>query len=100
MAKQSDRSGIGQRLKRGADVVPWALLVRGGMVVGKRWSALSSKERARLAALLRESRGRVSNLSTRERLELRKLARKLDLRGMSRELMPLVRRGKRSRRRR
>ena len=100
MAKQSDRSEIGQRLKRGAQAVPWALLLRGGMVVGKRWSALSSKERARLAQLLRESRGRVSNLSTRQRLELRKLARKLDLRGMGRELMPLVRRGKRSRRQR
>jgi hypothetical protein len=88
------------RLRRGADAVPWALLLRGGMIVGKRWSALSAKERARLAALLRESRGRVGNLSTRQRLELRKLARKLDLKGMSRELMPLDRGGKRSRRRR
>jgi hypothetical protein len=100
VAKQSDGSEIGQRLKRGADAVPWALLLRGGMIVGRRWTALSSKERARLAQLLRESRGRVRNLSTRQRLELRKLARKLDLKGMSRELMPLVRGGKRSRRRR
>jgi hypothetical protein len=95
VAKESE-----SRLKRGAQAVPWALLLRGGMIVGKRWSALSSKERARLAQLLRESRGRVGNLSTRQRLELRKLARKLDLRGVGRELMPLVRRGKRSRRRR
>jgi hypothetical protein len=76
------------------------MLLRGGMIVGKRWSALSAKERARLAQLVRESRGRMGNLSTRQRLELRKLARKLDLRGMSRELMPLVRGGKRPRRRR
>jgi hypothetical protein len=48
---------------------------------------------------LRESRGRLSNLSTRQRLELRRLARKLDLKGMGRELRPLVRGGKRSRRR-
>jgi hypothetical protein len=100
VAKSSDRSEIGQQLKRGAGAMPWALLLRGGMIVGKRWSALSAKERARLAQLLRESRGRVSNLSTRQRVELRKLARKLDLRGMSRELMPLVRGGKRSRKRR
>jgi hypothetical protein len=46
---------------------------------------------------LRESRGRLSNLSTRQRLELRRLARKLDLKGMGRELRPLVRGGKRSR---
>jgi hypothetical protein len=88
------------RLKRGAGAVPWAVLLRGGMIVSRRWSALSGKERARLAALLRESRGRLSNLSTRQRLELRKLARKLDLKGMSRELMPLVRGGKRTRKRR
>jgi hypothetical protein len=79
--------------------VPWALLLRGGVIVGRRWSALTAKERARLAQLLRESRGRLSNLSTRQRLELRRLARKLDLKGMGRELRPLVRGGKRSRRR-
>jgi hypothetical protein len=85
---------------RTAGAVPWALLLRGGVIVSRRWSALSSKERERLAQLLRQSRGRVNNLSTRQRLELRKLARKLDLKSMSRELMPLVRGGKRSRRRR
>lgn len=79
--------------------MPWALLLRGGVIVGRRWSALTAKERARLAQLLRESRGRLSNLSTRQRLELRRLARKLDLKGMGRELRPLVRGGKRSRRR-
>ena len=93
--KQSD-----SRLKRGAGAVPWAVLLRGGMIVGRRWTALSAKERARLAELVRTSRGRVSNLSTRQRLELRKLARKLDLKGMSREIVPLVRGGKRGRRRR
>jgi hypothetical protein len=38
-----------------------------------------------------ESRGRVSNLSLKQRAELRKLARKLDLKGMGRELWPLFR---------
>ena len=99
MARESDRSQVGD-LKRRARAVPWALLLRGVVIVGRRWSALSSKERVRLAQLLRESRGRARNLSTRQRLELRKLWRKLDLNGMSRELMPLVRGGKRSRRRR
>ena len=100
MAKESDRSEIGQRIKRVAEAVPWALLLRGGMIVGRRWSALSSKERARLAHLLRQSRGRLGNLSTRQRLELRMLVRKLDLKGMGREVRPLVRGGKHSRRRR
>jgi hypothetical protein len=99
VAKQRDPSDIGRRIKRGADSVPWALLLRGGVIVGKRWNALTAKERARLATLLRESHGRLSNLSTRQRLELRRLSRKLDLKGMGRELRPLVRGGKRSRKR-
>jgi len=88
------------KLKSGVEAVPWAMLLRGGVIVGKRWSALSAKERARLAQLVRESRGRVGNLSVKQRMELRKLARKLDLKGIGRELMPLVRRGRRGRKRR
>ena len=88
------------RVKRTAGAVPWTAVLSGVMIVGKRWSALSAKERARLSELIRESRGRVSNLSIKQRLELRKLARKLDLKGMGSELLPLVRGGKRGRKRR
>jgi hypothetical protein len=80
--------------------VPWALLLRAVMVVGKRWTTLSSKERARFTQLVRQSRGRASNLSVKQRLELRKLARKLDLKGIARDLGPLARGGGRGRRRR
>jgi hypothetical protein len=75
------------------DALPWAMLARAGLVVGKRWTALSGTERARLAALVRNSRGRTGNLKVRERAELRKLVRKLDLKGAGRELMPLFRGG-------
>ncbi len=89
---------MGQR----AGAVPWARLVRGGVLISRRWSALSGKERQRLASLLRESRGSARNLSRRQRLQLRKLVRKLDLKGLGRELGPLVRgesrRGRRARR--
>jgi hypothetical protein len=71
--------------------VPWAMLARAGMVLGRRWTALSAKERSRLATLLRNSRGRTANLSARERSELQKLVRKLDLKGAGRELLPLLR---------
>jgi hypothetical protein len=77
--------------------VPWAVLLRGGVIVGKRWAALSAKERTRFTQLVRQSRGRIGNLSVKQRLELRKLVRKLDLRGISRELLPLVRGGGRGR---
>jgi hypothetical protein len=86
-------------VKRTVGALPWAVLLRGGAIVGKRWTALSAKERAQLAQLMRESRGRVSNLSAKQRLELRKLGRKLDLKGMGRELLPLVRGGRRGGRR-
>lgn len=90
------------RLKSTVGAVPWLAIARGAMIVSKRWNALSGKERARLAELVRESRGRVSNLSVRQRLELRKLAGKLDLRGMAGELTSLWRggRGRRGRKRR
>jgi hypothetical protein len=78
------------KLKRTAKAVPWAALLQGTMIVGRRWASLSEKERARFTELVRRSRGRVRNLSTKERLELRKLAHKLDVRGMGRDLAPLV----------
>jgi hypothetical protein len=89
-------------LKSTVGAVPWLAIARGAMIVSKRWNALSGKERARLAELVRESRGRVSNLSVRQRLELRKLAGRLDLKGMASELRSLWRggRGRRGRKRR
>jgi hypothetical protein len=60
--------------------LPWALVLQAGLVVGKRWRALSTSDRARIARLLRDSGGRPANLRPKERKELRKLAGKLDLR--------------------
>jgi hypothetical protein len=79
--------------------LPWAGLLRAGVVVGKRVGTLSKKERARLGQLLRDSKGWPGNLQEKERRELRKLIAKLDVRGLGRDLMPLVRGGRRRRRR-
>ena len=70
--------------------LPWAALLQGGLVVGRRIGDLSEKDRARLTLLLRESRGWPGRLGSKQRAELRKLIGKLDTRRMSRELMPLV----------
>jgi hypothetical protein len=67
--------------------LPWLMMLQAGVVVGRRWSALSEKERAQLARILRDSRGRRGNLSVKQRYELRRLAHKLDLKGAGRELM-------------
>ena len=81
-----------------AKALPWAALLQLGVAFGKRWRSLSERDRARLTGLVRESGGRLGNLSSKERKELRKLAGKLDLKGMGRELLAL--RGGRRRKRR
>jgi|CZKG01.1.fsa_nt_gi hypothetical protein len=85
----------GSRLK----ALPWAALLQAGVVIGNRWRSLSEKERARLGTLARDSRGRLGNLSEKERKELRRLAGKLDLKGMVRDLVPIARGGRKRRRR-
>jgi hypothetical protein len=81
-------------VKSTVGAVPWLTVARVAMVVSRHWNALSTKERARLAQLVGESRGRASNLSGKQRSELAKLARKLDLKGLGRDLWPLVRGGR------
>jgi hypothetical protein len=76
--------------------LPWLAMLQASVILGERWRALSDKDRARIARLLRESRGRMGNLSVKERAELRGLVGKLDLKGAGPELAALLR----SRRRR
>jgi hypothetical protein len=76
-------------VKSTVGAVPWLAFARAAMIVNRHWNSLSSKERAHLAQLVGESRGRVGNLSSKQRAEVRKLARKLDLLGMGRELIAL-----------
>jgi hypothetical protein len=93
-AKREQKS----RLDRVKDV-PWALLLQIGVVLGKRWRSLSAKDRARLTELTRESRGRLGNLSARERKELKKLLGKLHPKRTARELVLLTRARRRRKRR-
>jgi hypothetical protein len=78
--------------------LPWAAALQAGMVLRSRWRGLSQKDRDRLIRLMRDSRGRLSNLSGRERSELRRLVAKADLKGIGRDLLAL--RGRRGRKRR
>lgn len=72
--------------------LPWLGMLQVGIAFGERWRSLSEKERARLTGLLRESGGRVGNLTGRERKELRKLAGKLDVKGLGGDLAGLLKR--------
>jgi hypothetical protein len=78
--------------------LPWAAALQAAMVLLTRWKSLSQKDRDRLIRLIRDSRGRLSNLSSRERGELRRLVRKADLKGIGRDLLAL--RGRRRGRKR
>jgi hypothetical protein len=86
------------KLKRVKDL-PWALLLQMGLVLGRRWRSLSAKDRARITRLTRESQGRLSNLSEKQRKELKKLVGKLDPKGTGRDLVLLTRARRRRKRR-
>jgi alpha-ketoglutarate-dependent taurine dioxygenase len=68
------------RLVTRGRAIPWLALYESGKWIyghGKRaWENLDPPERERLGGLLRKSKGRRSNLSARERDELRSLVRK------------------------
>jgi hypothetical protein len=95
MFRSSKTSSSKAKSKRErAKALPWATLLQAFVVVRKHWRSLSEKDRARLAALARDSRGRWGNLNAKERAELRKLAGKLDLKGAARDVAGLARGGR------
>jgi hypothetical protein len=77
--------------------LPWAALLQVVLAAGERWRRLSDRDRARLKRLVRDSRGRVGHLNSKERNELRKLVRKLDLKGMGRDVVAPLRAARRKR---
>jgi hypothetical protein len=63
------------------------------MVIARdHWQKLTPGERAHLSALVRKSRGRPGNLTSRERGDLRRLAAKLDLPALGRTAGPVAQR--------
>jgi hypothetical protein len=91
---RSSRSSKPKSKRERAKALPWAALLQSIVVVGRSWRALSEKDRARITAIARESRGLWGNLSAKERAEVRKLAGKLDLEGIARDMTGLARRGR------
>lgn len=77
--------------------LPWLVVLEAVLAAREHWSRLTPAERARLQHLVVASRGRKGNLTRREQLELRKLARKLDLQGLGRNVVPRLTRSRRRR---
>ncbi len=78
---------------------PWTLIITTLFALERRRRALDRAERARLAALLRNSRGLPGRLTREERTELRLLIARLDPVGAGRDVLPLIGRMRLPRRR-
>lgn len=78
---------------------PWLVLIQAALAARERWAVLEPAERTELARLIRTTRGRPANLTPLEKAELRRLIGRLDLPGLGKDLLPVVARGGRRKRR-
>jgi hypothetical protein len=74
--------------------IQWMVLLDIAIVARERWTRLSASERRRLVEIARNA----NHLSKRDRHDLRRLVGKLELVDAGREVLPLI--GKRGKRRR
>ena len=72
----------------------WMILLDVVLVARQHWELLEPADKRRLTEIMRNAR----NLSARDRKDLRRIASKLELLGAGRELMPII--GKRARKKR
>lgn len=75
---------------RSPRVLPWVLLGQAAIVLKDHWQAISSKDRARLAELLKASKGRPLHLTPQQRSELSAILRRADIPGLGRDLAPIA----------
>jgi len=76
--------------------VPWLLLFEVARGVQSHvMETLSPADRRRVAEILRTSKGNPQKVTPRERAELRRIAGKLDLKRLARDLVPRVVAGRR-----
>jgi hypothetical protein len=70
-------------------VVPWMLLLEAAMVLRAHWGLLEARDRRELARIVKKSHGNPRNVTKKERDELARIVRRLDLITAGRKLMPL-----------
>jgi hypothetical protein len=73
----------------GYKAVPWLLLLEVATVLRAHWALLDDRDRRELSRIVRKSHGDPRRLSKRERSELLRIMRRLDLLTAGRKLMPL-----------
>lgn len=73
-----------------ARALPWLMLGQAAVVLRDHWNRVSPDDRARLAHLLKASKGRPMNLTPHQREELTAILKRLDVMGLSRDVAPIV----------
>jgi hypothetical protein len=68
---------------------PWMLLLQAAVVLRSHWSLLDDVDRRELSRIVRKSHGDPRRITKRERSELLRIVRRLDLLTAGRKLMPL-----------
>jgi hypothetical protein len=66
--------------------VPWAVLLQTAVMLRAEWSRLSEEDRARLLEIVRHGRA-TRSLSRRDRDDLRRIVREVDMASVSRTLL-------------
>lgn len=82
----------GKKPSRGlaAGPVRWALLGQAAIVLRDHWQQVPAHDRARLAELLKASKGRPANLTPKQRDELTAILRRFDVMKLGRDLAPIA----------
>ncbi|MGH2900321.1 MAG: hypothetical protein ACRDMZ_16725 [Solirubrobacteraceae bacterium] len=78
--------------------MPWIMVFELAITLRKHWKRLEPGERNELAALIKKSQGRPSNLDAGERKRVRGLVAKLEPGQIARSVVPIGRRAARGRR--
>ena len=68
--------------------LPWMLLYELATVVHAQWQDLPAGDRDKLTRLATKSRGLPTNLTARERAEVKRILGKVDLRHVARQVVP------------
>jgi hypothetical protein len=91
---------LGRLLTRRAVPMTWVIVAgQAALATRRHLQNLSPDERRRLAAIVRKSKGRPSNVTQRERDELRRIVSKLELGRLGRDVAGMATGARRRRRR-
>jgi hypothetical protein len=86
------------RSRFSARTLPWALAGQAALVLRDHWRSVSPADRARLAELVKQSKGRPMHLTPQQRQEVTNIIKRADIPGLGRDLAPIATRQKGRRR--